>query len=307
MSVGASSNPPQRNFKWKSLLRRIEEGKVTPFLGAGACAGFLPLGRDVARTWAEDTEWPYPFDNSDDLVGVAQYLAVMADPMEPKERIVEMLEDAPEPSEDVDPIHSALAELPLPLYMTTNYDGFMMRALKRKYRNPRQEFCRWNSYLQNPKSLCDAPDFVLDRDKPMVFHLHGTVTQPRSIVISEDDYVEFLVRSREDWILPAAIKNAFTDTVLMFIGYRMADWNFRVLFQTLQQQLSLNVAGVDHISVQLEPDGKNFTAEKKKAAQAYFEKHFNQKRIQIYWGDARQFMQELVEQWRAYCAPTGKK
>ena len=28
---------------WEILLRRIDKGKCTPFLGAGACYGVLPL------------------------------------------------------------------------------------------------------------------------------------------------------------------------------------------------------------------------------------------------------------------------
>ena len=38
---------------WDMLLQRIKSGSCTPFLGAGACAGTLPLGADVARKWAD--------------------------------------------------------------------------------------------------------------------------------------------------------------------------------------------------------------------------------------------------------------
>ena len=35
---------------WTLLLRRIKDGKCTPFLGAGACYGALPLGSTLAMT-----------------------------------------------------------------------------------------------------------------------------------------------------------------------------------------------------------------------------------------------------------------
>ena len=68
---------------WTMLLRRIEKGKCTPFLGAGACYGSLPLGGDIARKWAAD--YGYPLGDCNDLVRVAQFLAVQNDPMFPKE------------------------------------------------------------------------------------------------------------------------------------------------------------------------------------------------------------------------------
>ena len=70
---------------WTLLLRRIKDGKCTPFLGAGACAGILPLGGDIARDWAN--EYEYPLADNGDLARVAQYLAVQYDPMFPKEEI----------------------------------------------------------------------------------------------------------------------------------------------------------------------------------------------------------------------------
>ena len=34
---------------WEALIRAIRATQCTPFLGAGACAGVLPLGGDIAR------------------------------------------------------------------------------------------------------------------------------------------------------------------------------------------------------------------------------------------------------------------
>ena len=60
---------------WNRLLRRIQSGKCTPFLGAGACYGALPLGADVAEELAQRYAYPFP---DRDLVRVAQYAAVTA-------------------------------------------------------------------------------------------------------------------------------------------------------------------------------------------------------------------------------------
>jgi len=58
---------------WELLLRRIKDGKCTPFLGAGACFGALPLGGEIAQKWAQEHE--YPLEDCHDLARVAQYLA----------------------------------------------------------------------------------------------------------------------------------------------------------------------------------------------------------------------------------------
>ena len=70
---------------WTRLLRRIQSGKCTPLLGAGACYGALPLGAEVAEYLAQRYGYPFP---DRDLVRVAQYAAIQSDPNAPKEDVV---------------------------------------------------------------------------------------------------------------------------------------------------------------------------------------------------------------------------
>ena len=62
------------DHQWELLLRRISKGECTPFLGAGASAGTLPLGGAIAQSWAE--EHGYPLDDVYDLARVSHYLAI---------------------------------------------------------------------------------------------------------------------------------------------------------------------------------------------------------------------------------------
>src|SRR6266478_4322713 len=105
---------------WKLLIGRIERGKCTPFLGAGASADALPLGSAVAEQWAKDHG--YPLWDPADLPRVAQYLAVLADDaMSPKEQIQELFQRiaiTPDFTRDDEP-YRILADLPLPIYLTT--------------------------------------------------------------------------------------------------------------------------------------------------------------------------------------------
>src|SRR6185295_6400876 len=75
---------------WDHLIRAIKDQRCTPFIGAGACYGVLPLGADIARQWARDND--YPFEDSNNLIKVAQFLAVESYPMFPKDEIVEQFQ-----------------------------------------------------------------------------------------------------------------------------------------------------------------------------------------------------------------------
>jgi hypothetical protein len=90
--------------------------------------------------------------------------------------------------------HAVFAGLPLPVYLTTNYDDFMVAALRQRAKDPRREVCRWNSSpsMRAEPTVLD-PAFVPTPANPVVFHLHGHIGLPESLVLTEDDYLDFLV------------------------------------------------------------------------------------------------------------------
>jgi hypothetical protein len=289
-------NKHLREEDWNLLLTRIKAGKCTPFLGAGACFGVLPLGADIARDWA--TKHGYPFDDSHDLARVAQYFAVNSDPMAPKEAICEMLKGIARPGTVVrDEPHHVLASLPLPVYITTNYDDFMLEALTRAQKDPKQELCRWNKDLRNEPSVFESENmFEPTTANPVVFHLHGQSKLPQSLVLTEDDYLDFLVNlSKEDDLIPRRIRRALTDASLLFLGYRIADWDFRVLFRALVTYLTKSISR-SHVSVQIAPDGKGGAIQQSKV-QEYLDKYYGELKIKVYWGTCQEFTAELRRRW----------
>ncbi|MCA1686784.1 MAG: SIR2 family protein, partial [Planctomycetia bacterium] len=219
--------------EWKVLLQRIKDGRCTPFLGAGACYGALPLGGTLARQWAK--EFDYPMDGADDLVKVSQYVALLHDQAFPKEEIGRLFAalrdhrpggaDVPEAYRDLKPPdfdepdepHGVLARLPFPVYMTTNYDDFMTRALQGRMRDVRREHCRWAPEGRRRPSVFEAePGYAPTPARPLVFHLHGRDDVPGSLVLTEDDYLGFLAGmvGRQDDLIPALIREAVADSSL---------------------------------------------------------------------------------------------
>jgi hypothetical protein len=124
---------------WDTLLRRIKGKACTPFIGAGAAAGFLPLAKTLAEELA--VEYGYPLGDCEDLARVTEFVAVTKrDGMIPKERIAERVQRATRPNfADPCEIHRLLADLDLPIYLTTNYDDFMFQALRLPKKIPKEK------------------------------------------------------------------------------------------------------------------------------------------------------------------------
>ena len=281
---------------WDLLLRRIWDRKCTPFLGAGACYGTLPLGFDIARAWAQKHD--YPLQDSGDLARVAQFLAVKYDVMYPKEEILKEFFAGVKPPKFTEPDepHGVLADLPLSVYMTTNYDDFITEALESRFKDAKREFCRWYAGLKTEPSIFDAdPKFTPTPANPLVFHLHGHNQVPESLVLTEDDYLTFLVNmSSQQVLLPAPVQRALAADSLLFIGYSLSDWTFRVLIQTLRAVGRLSIA------VLLPPQDAHVEPEK---VQTYLTRYYEQitrMDLRIYWGTAREFAAELREHWNRF-------
>jgi SIR2-like domain len=277
-----------REHDWEILAGRIAKNKCTPLIGAGACAPHLPLGSEIAQEWAQ--RYKYPFEDTSDLARVAQFRVIDTeeDQLVAKEEIAERFGTTPPPdfARDLDEPHAVLARLPLPVYITTNYDDFMTRALEAAGKEPQIEVCGWNQFIKDQVPCFDATREYVDPTpaRPLVFHLHGHWKWPESLVLTEDDYLEFLVRIAEDPNLPPPrIKLALTGAQLLFMGYSMADWDFRVLYRALVGSLASNVRR-DHISVQVTESDE---------ARKYLDRYFKNLNVSVYWGTARQFAHDL--------------
>jgi hypothetical protein len=238
------------------------------------------------------------------LARVAQFVAVTRSAMRPKLEIAEQFKQAQAAATLVpDEPYSLLARLPFPVYISTNYDDLMVRALKERDKAPQRELCQWNTLLEHQDSIFDTePGFEPTEERPIVFHLHGHVDIPQSLVLTEDDYLDFLVRvSREQDLIPPRIQRAFRETSLLFLGYRLADWDFRVLFRSLAGYLEKSIQQV-HVSVQLLPVEAEVSDELRREVRAYLNKYFGRLNVKVYWGTCGDFVRELAKQWEAFNA-----
>jgi hypothetical protein len=290
---------------WEELLYAIKDNKCTPFIGAGACAPWLPLGSEIARDWA--SKHAYPLADLHQLARVAQFLAIKEDDdMYPKKILNRILKEKRAPDfrleEHRNTPYAVLADLNLPIYITTNYDHFMEAALKSKGKDPVSEFCRWNKVGE-----ASGITSVFDREKqymptearPLVYHLHGIIDKPQSMVLTEDDYIDFIVAlSSNNDIIPPAIRRLMATSSLLFIGYSLEDINFRTIFRGIVDNIGARYQ-LASMAVLLTPSG--VVEDKQNEAQKYLERYtrkmFN---IRVYWGTANEFSSELRKRWNEF-------
>jgi hypothetical protein len=294
------------NHKWESLLNLISQKKCVPFLGAGAAAKWLPLGVSLSKKMADQHD--YPLDDYHDLARVTQFLAIKSeDEMYPKEIISRELKRIKAPDftlEDYyDTPYSILADLNLPLYITTNYDNFMEEALRnRGGKEPVTEFCRWNNFAEAAgiSSVFDkGKKYKPTPKEPLVYHLHGVMDWPQSMVLTESDYIDFIVQlNRENDILPSVIRNALASNTLLFLGYSLNDINFRIIFRGIVNFLGKK-AQLSNIAVML--PFRSPSGEKPKTIQEYMSEYAKYMyKVNIYWGDIDEFIRDLRHRWDCF-------
>ncbi|HEV2912297.1 MAG TPA: SIR2 family protein [Pyrinomonadaceae bacterium] len=285
---------------WEQLLHAIKLKQCTPFLGAGAAAGVLPMGKTIAQDWAR--HYHYPFSDSDNLPRVAQFLTIMQGGLLPRYRIKTLFQDKLPDFENPNEPHRVVAELDLPIYITTNYDSFMTQALIRAGRDPVQECCQWHKAgsISPTKDKGTGSAIIPTPEKPVVFHLHGYLADEDSMVLTETDYLNFLINISENGkVIPTHIEPAFaTNKAFLFIGYSLEDMSFKVLFRRFAQQIKSS-PGDRHVAVQL-PNVKGQTNKQKKNQLRYLQKLLSSMNVKVYWGRADQFTRKLRERWAAF-------
>lgn len=282
---------------WEVLLRRIKDGRCTPFLGAGVYSEGPSLRTSVAKKWA--SEYNYPFADDADLARVARFLTVQyLDEEYASSKYTEELNKISAPNLD-DPRepYRILASLPLPIYVTTNYDDFMEQALTKQKRDVKRDLCRWLKLLEEPSPLVDQA-FQPNVPNPCVFHLYGYTQSTQSMALSEDDYFQFLINvSSDPELIPKRVQQAITGTSLILLGYSLEDWDFRVLFHFLAGYLKKSTSKT-HVAVQLSPASTD--DDLKQRAQAFFDRYFESKSpdIRVTWESTHAFINELSDKWQ---------
>ena len=140
-----------------------------------------------------------------------------------------------------------LAELPFPLVITTNYDRLLENALGKAGKLPRVA-----GYTPRLEATTDHRNPAAN--SPIVFKIHGDIAHPATIVITDEDYIQFVLRMSRGTIRPgfAVAEVLFNGVDALFVGYSLLDYNLRLLFKTLRWKST--PPACRHVFVDCHPD-----------------------------------------------------
>jgi hypothetical protein len=239
------------------IHRRLREGKVIPFLGAGVSFGTrnpsktrwrrlnkmvsLPTAGELATYLAGESK--FPESNSTELAKVAQYYEAFVGRKSLDDELNEIFTFDQAPAS----IHEYLADAAKyapQLIVTTNYDDLTERAFTAAgqpydvviHMSKSSETGRiiWREHGKAPREL-KSKDLVVDASSAsVIYKIHGAIDRDDArkfahYVITEDDYVEFLTRMA----IPKILVQEFQKRHFLFIGYGLQDWNVRVVLNRI--------------------------------------------------------------------------
>jgi hypothetical protein len=225
-----------------SIAGSIKASECILFLGAGvhfpntaynySAAECPPLGSEFSETLAGECAFSthFPKESVRNLQRVAMCYEITND----REALVKRIKAAVHTDKKPSRALHALAALPFPLIITTNYDQLFEDALRAAGKKPIVHV-----YSKDERTV--TPDYTeATPQAPYVFKLHGDIQQPESIVITDEDYIQFVLRmsDKEDYHpVPGTFRYNFRRWPTLFVGYSLLDYNLRLLFKTLRWRM----------------------------------------------------------------------
>lgn len=273
MAMGGMSDEAALVRHLQHVTRLLVDGRVIPFLGAGAnlcgrppeavwpaAAQYLPsageLSTHLRSAWHDCDET--------ELTRVAQWVLEMGGSGELFNTLHEVFDRDYPPTR----LHTFLAEVPRllvekgyqpkhALVVTTNYDDLLERSLAAAnqtfdlvtYMSEGED--RGKFFHTEPGGVArriDVPNsynLPIDR-RPVVLKIHGAVNRHHpdgetdSYVITEDHYIDYLTRTELTNLVPATVAAKLRKSHFLFLGYGLRDWNMRVILHRIAGEQKLN-------------------------------------------------------------------
>lgn len=195
------------------LSEAYANGDGTIFVGAGVSRGALPDWETLTGELASGIEDCPPGAKFED---VAQYFQNQNGPAVLNEKLHRLLISAQSKPTRV---HLALARLPLRQVFTTNFDDLLEKAYQLQGRDS-------YTVLDN-ETLAVRP-----RGAVRIVKLHGDLKRPSSIVLTAQDFEEYLATHA---LLAAAIAHEFSTGPVLFLGYSFRDPDVRTILRQYQR------------------------------------------------------------------------
>ncbi len=316
--------------KWSDICDQVRRGKFIPILGPELGENLFGGTRELANELAKEKAFPLAEYDRTDLAKVAQFISTdqsrryaqnivaslfqarLAEHLglnvsdDGKPEFSELIELAAKKcmAEENNP-YRILANLPAAVYLNASHEELLYQSVKEakkksqkaEKKEPESLFCSWRrrgqSVPQQPKPINAEPT----DEKPWVYQVFGMFGKPDTLVLTEDDFFDYMIETSRSKLLLPALTGRLMESSLIFLGFRLTDWRFRVLFRMIvTQEGSEAMKDLSHVGVQVNPD-ENSLADVERTMK-YMESYFQEAKgeapsISIYWGSATDFLKEL--------------
>ncbi len=314
--------------QWDSICRFVRRGDCVPILGPDVAEHILGSTRALAAELAENANFPLdsaPGSNDRfDLAKVAQYMMTqhsleyvqskvideffvqlektgerllnrpVADDPNLLDAIVEKLMKENDPQK-ADPL-KLIAALNAKVFVNAASDSILERFIARTpifaaHKEPVALASEWRDetldYRNEPESLGEATV-----ERPYVYYIFGNTQKESTWVLTQDDFFDYLIRTTRYQLMPPVVSDALVSGSLLFLGFPLDDWKFRVMFRLILAKGGRKLLeSYNHVGVQVDP--AETTIANARRAKKYLERYFFNSRIDIYWGSAADFLREL--------------
>ena len=216
-----------------TLKRRYAEGRVIPFVGAGASMSIEWTESGVRK---RGPSWSELVDQAAKELGFSdpELLRVRGNDLQileyfkikhhgRTEPLVSWLTTSLNPPDAAllaSPIHKSLVALDLcRMFYTTNYDAFLESAFR--------------LHGRNVTVVASEPEMANVRTETEIVKFHGDLLHMDRMVLSEKDYQR---RLKLDDEMDFRLRSDALGRVLLFIGYSFRDYNVSYLFQLVVEK-----------------------------------------------------------------------
>jgi hypothetical protein len=248
----ARPRPTTQFANYQESLNRIAEkvraGQCILFLGPGTyvppptdskykqSSYPPPLGSYLSRLLAEKSRYEdeYPRELDTNLQRVSQYFEFKFS----RRVLIDHVREISNPAYPT-PLVKALARMPFPIVINTNYDNRFENALNEEGKHPFVS-------IFDPTGETPTRDYPgnLSPDRPFVVKLFGDLQQPESVVITDDDVLHFFQRmtDKEPFNpIPITVRFFLTKYMSFQIGYSLTNFSFRMIMKMLRWKMDPSI------------------------------------------------------------------
>jgi hypothetical protein len=261
---------PPADADWQHIVKLIGDGRLIPVIGRGT------LSQDMAQAIAVAVEYP---GESRDLAAVAEYAECVGSRLWLHRFIEAFLA-----SQSTTRTSDALAMLPIPVFITTRFDGALPKALRAQGRTP--SLASWA-----PGTPSGSRDAEPTPDRPLVYQMHGSLDAGSAVLTTSDQFQFVNSSAANPDSIPIRVRASLARSSPIFLDFEPGSTEFHTVGTIVRNTRSL-AGRVGYVAPAREPNPNQLSVALLKA---------DSYRLQLrpYGGTAERFIERLVAEWRS--------